>query len=455
MVEQGFRKAWVGGSIPLIGFYLYYMSKFVKALKNRDFFCLWLGQLISQLGDRLDQMALIAFIYLRSPGSSIEIAKMLSFTIVPVFLIGPLAGVYVDRWDRRRTMYICDFLRAALVLTIPMWLFYAKSLAPVYLVIFVVFCVGRFFVPAKLSIIPDLVEKRDLLIANSLVNITGMIAAVLGFGISGILVEWLGAKSGFYLDSLSFLVSGTLIFLIAGKAAKIKSPHFPPFFKGGRTGGIWSEGKEIVEVIRKSVFAELKDGMLYFIKNENVRFTAGVIFILWSALGAVYAVLIAFVQNTLQSVTKDLGLLVMFLGIGLFFGSLVYGRFGQRVSAYKIIFISLALSGIMLIIFALGIECYPCLYTAGILAFLLGVFISPIMIASNTIIHNSSDNGMLGKIFSSLEIVMHLGFLLFMFISSLLAEKFSQGLILIAVGYTISIMSIVSLIFFRRRVWLS
>ncbi len=73
------------------------MSKFRKVLKNRNFFLLWLGQIISQLGDRLGQMALIAFVYLRAPGSAIQIAKILSFTIIPVFLIGPLAGVYVDR----------------------------------------------------------------------------------------------------------------------------------------------------------------------------------------------------------------------------------------------------------------------------------------------------------------------------------------------------------------------
>jgi len=193
------------------------MSKFRKVLKNRNFFFLWLGQIISQLGDRLGQMALIAFVYLRSPGSTMGMAKILSFTIIPVFLIGPVAGVYVDRWDRRRTLYICDLLRAFLVLLIPAFLFYSRSIIPIYVIIFIVFSIGRFFVPAKLAIVPDLVDKNDLLIANSLVNITGMIAAVLGFGVSGVLVEWLGAKSGFYLNSLSFLVSGILIFSIAKK----------------------------------------------------------------------------------------------------------------------------------------------------------------------------------------------------------------------------------------------
>jgi MFS family permease len=416
------------------------MSKFTEVLKNRNFFLLWLGQIISQLGDRLDQMALIAFVYLRAPGSTLEIAKIFSFTIIPVFLIGPIAGVYVDRWDRRRTMYTCDLLRAALVLTIPLFLFYSKTLAPIYLIIFIVFSIGRFFVPAKLSIIPDLVQKNDLLMANSLVNTTGMIAAILGFGISGVLVEWLGAKSGFYLDSLSFLISATLIFLI------VKKPSAAMSFK--------KVGKEIVEVIRKSVMQEIKEGILYFIQKKDIRFTSGIIFILWSALGAVYVVLIVFVQKTLHSATKDLGLLIMFLGIGLFLGSLVYGRFGQRFSQYKIIFVSLILSGIMLIIFALAIHRYPHFMIAAILSFSLGLMISPIMIASNTIIHNASEYGMRGKIFSSLEVIMHLGFLLSMFISSLLAERFSHLSVLVFVGYLFSILGLINLLINRKISWL-
>ena len=417
------------------------MTKFREVLRDRNFFLLWLGQTVSQLGDRLDQMALIALVYLRAPGSSLQIAKILSFTIIPVFLIGPLAGVYVDRWNRRRTMYICDLLRSLLVLTIPLFLFYTKSLGPIYLIIFIVFSIGRFFVPAKLSIIPDLVNKKDLLIANSLINTTGMIAATLGFGISGVLVEWLGAKSGFYLDSLSFLVSGMLIFLISKKFAAVIN------FR--------EVGKEIVAVIRKSVFQEIKDGVSYFIRKKDIRFTAGIIFALWSALGAVYVVIIVFVQKTLHSATKDLGLLVMFLGIGLFLGSLAYGKFGQRISHYKIIFVSLVLSGIMLIIFTLGIYHYPDFILAALLALCLGLIIAPIMIASNTIIHHASDNEMLGKIFSSLEIVMHLGFLLFMFISSMLAERFSHLLILVIVGCLLSLLGLANLFFNRKMRWLN
>ena len=156
------------------------MAKFREVLKNRNFFLLWIGQIISQFGDRLNQMALIALIYARAPGSSIQLAKTFSFTIIPVFLVGPFASSYVDRWDRRRTMIFCDLLRFALVIFIALFLVRLQSLWPIYLVIFLSFSASRFFVPAKLAIIPDLVSSEKLLLANSLASTTAMIALVRG-----------------------------------------------------------------------------------------------------------------------------------------------------------------------------------------------------------------------------------------------------------------------------------
>ena len=104
-------------------------------------------------------------------------------------------------------------------------------------------------------------------------------------------MQWLGAKKGFYLDSLSFLISAIFIFLI--------SKRFVVAMNFKRVG------QEIIEVIRKSVFQEIKDGVSYFIRKKDIRFTAGIIFALWSALGAVYVVAIVFVQKTLHSGAPD------------------------------------------------------------------------------------------------------------------------------------------------------
>ena len=418
------------------------MSKISEVLKNRNFFFLWLGQIISQLGDRLGLMALIGFAYSKKTyGSPLELFKIFLFIIIPVFLISPVAGVYVDRWDRRRTMYLCDFIRTLLVLVIPLFLFHFKNLAFAYFIIFLVFCISRFFIPAKLAIIPDLVAKKDLLMANSLVNITGMIAAIAGFGISGVLIEWLGAEKGFYLDSLSFFLSAVLIFLVA--------------YKYGHSPKLQELKQVIFEAIKKPIFQEIKEGILYFIQRREIRFTAAVLFVLSSALGAVSTVLITFVQNTLHSATRDLGFFIMFLGAGLFFGTLLYGRFGQRLSHYRTISIALFISGSIISISVFILTRYQFFWIAALFASLLGLFFSPVMVAANTIIHHVSVSGMMGKIFSSMEMVMHLGFLIFMFTSSILAEKFSGGLILISVGCLISLVGAANLIINRKIQWLN
>lgn len=398
------------------------------------------GQIISQVGDRLGLMALFGLVYWRTGGSTLENAKLIFFTIIPVFLIGPVAGVYVDRWDRRRTMYSCDILRAALILSIPLILPFVKNLLPVYLLIFLVFSLSRFFVPAKLSIIPEIVPPADLLLANSLVNITGMIATVFGFGISGLIVEWLGPESGFYLDALSFLLSAFLIFLIAKKHTASMN--------------LRRVGKEIAEVIKKSVVQEIKEGAAYFVNNKDIRAISGVIFILSAATGAVYVAMIVFIQKALHSATKDLGLLAMFLGAGLFFGSLIYGRFGSKLSRYKMIFASLLLSGIILLIFVATLYRYPHFWLAAGISLGMGFIVSPILIASNHIIQEVSANNMLGKVFSSLEMVIHLGFLVFMFASGMLAEKFAEVWILTAVAGAVIITGIINLISHRKIAWL-
>ena len=178
-------------------------------------------------------------------------------------------------------------------------------------------------------------------------------------------------------------------------------------------------------------------------------------FFLGGALGAVYVVMIVFVQEMLQSATKDLGLLIMFLGLGLFLGSLAFGRFGHRFSHFKAIFFSLIISGLILVIFVLGLTYYPYFLLAGSLACILGLTVAPIIISCNTLIHNSSQDQMRGRVFSSLDILIHLAFVLFMVLSSLLAEWIPSNTILITVACLFILLGLFSLIFQRKIPWLS
>ncbi|HLF19082.1 MAG TPA: MFS transporter [Candidatus Omnitrophota bacterium] len=402
--------------------------------KHRNFLRLWMAQLISQFGDRINQLALVGLIAERSPGSVFDLAKLLAFTILPVFVVQPFAGVFVDRWDRRTTLFICDIVRGALVLMIPFAFMYRASMVPIYIIVFLTFCFSRFYVPAKLSIIPDIVPKGQLLVANSLVTVTGMIAFVLGCAAGGFLIDYFGARNGFIVDSATFFISA--LFLL--------SMHLPQKLKDYRTH-VLSTGRHIVGTIRQPVWQELKEGFLYLKQHREIRFIIDMLFILFAAAGALYVVIIVFIQKSFQSVTKDLGILAVFLGAGLFCGAILYGRFGKRFIWYKTIFFCLIAAGFMLILFAVLVSRTPNLVVASSLAYLLGAIIGPIFVAANTIVHVVSEDAMRGKVFSALEIITHLAFLATMLLTSWLSHFIQELWILVGAGLIFMLVGLIGM----------
>ncbi|MCA9404894.1 MAG: MFS transporter [Candidatus Omnitrophica bacterium] len=387
--------------------------------QHRSFLKLWIAQLISQFGDRIHQFALIALVHERFPGSSLALAKLMACTIMPVFLIQPFAGVFVDRWDRRTTLFVCDVVRGGLVLLIPFFLMSADSMWPIYGVVFLAFCFPRFHVPAKMAIIPDLVPEDSLLKANSLITTTGLIAAVLGAACGAFLIEYFGARNGFIIDSITFFVSALFVWNMAiPRQLKINKAQL----------------QESVQKIKKSVWHEIREGFDYIIKHKEIRFVIDMLFVLFMAAGSIYVLIVVFVQEAFQSVTRDVGVLAIFLVVGLFVGIMIYGKWGKRFSWYKTIFFCLILGGTMLSVFALLVQEYNNLTMAMGLAFFWGLTIGPIFVASNTVVHIVSDEEKRGQVFSALEIVINFAFLVAMFISSWLSNFVPKFSILTVVG---------------------
>ena len=400
------------------------MARFRDILRERNFSLLWSGQIISQFGDRLNQMALIGMVYEKAGYSTSGLAKVMLPMIIPVLIIGSVAGVYVDRWNRKYTMVISDIARGMFVLLIPFFLVSVKTMAPIYVIIFIIFSITRFFLPAKMAILPDIVSQDKLLIANSLTSTTRMIAAILSLPIAGLIVRWVGAKGGFYIDAVSFFVSAFMIGMMRLKkdgTVKIKEDLI-----------ITKEAFE--QSIRKSVFKEVVEGLRYIVGSKEVLIVTAMSFLLMSGAGAVSTVLVVFIQESLKSVTKDLGLLGMGLGAGLFLGSLVYGRFGNMLPRFKVIFSGFTMAGIVVVLFALFVKASGSVSLALVLAIALGLVASPIVVSSNTMLHEIMPKHVRGRIFSSLEVIIHIAFLVFMLLTSFLAEFISKASILVSSG---------------------
>ena len=355
------------------------MTRFRDVLKDRNFFCLWLAQVVSNFGDRLTQMALVALIYQRTPGSAIALAKLISFTIIPVFLIGPIAGAWVDRLNKRNVMVISDLLRGALILAIPFFIMLHQILL-VYLAVFLAFSLSRFFIPSRMAIIPDIVSKDKLLVANTLADTTHMLGNVMGLVVAGILVniKFIGAIGGFYIDAATFFVSAALIAMMVQRS----------FVKEVREDLLVTK-EALSRSIRKSIFAEIKDGVAYFKKYSQMHFIVYAFFILMAGLGAISCVVIVFIQESFGTATLDLGLIGMFLVGGLLLGTLLYGKLGQGMEKTHTILISFIGTGISVVLFAFFVRRYPNILVSGLLAGFMGMAASPIMVSVNTMTHET------------------------------------------------------------------
>ena len=415
------------------------MARFREVLSERNFFLLWVGQIISQFGDRLNQMALIAIVYVRTPGSPFELAKFFSFTIIPSFFVSPIAGAFIDRWDRKRTMIGCDILRGLIVFAISLLFLNLTPTFPIYTAVFLIFAVSCFFLPARLAIIPDLVPKEKLLVANSLFTVTGMIGFIFWFVVGGFLVEFLKVKGGLYLNSFVYLMSALAIVFITGHRRRQKK----------------AEGSvDIEEIIKTSLIGDIKDGIKYLKNNSEARFAFRMVFILMAGAGAAYTVVIVFIQEAMGSMTRDLSLLLMPLGVGFFIGSLLYGRVGHRFSKAKSIFTCLILCGISMFAFTAVLKGTKSILGASVVAAVLGVVSAPVGISTTTLIHEMVEEKMRGRIFSWLGIAMNLAFLIFMLGGAKLAERIDSGWILygVSVFYVVSgILGFIDLHIFKEK----
>jgi predicted MFS family arabinose efflux permease len=179
---------------------------------NGDFRNLFTGQVISQIGDWLNSVALFTLLF-DLTGSSQAVAYILILRLLPLFFFGPLAGVVADRYSRKAIMIASDVLRGLLVLGFllvrspdQVWIIYALVAAQEALT--------AFFEPALMASIPNIVSIRGLISANALSSVSWSATLAIGAALGGIVTDVLGREAAFLIDSASFFLSAGFILAV-------------------------------------------------------------------------------------------------------------------------------------------------------------------------------------------------------------------------------------------------
>jgi MFS family permease len=375
---------------------------FGKLFISRDFGLLWMGQAVSIFGNFFMYLALPIMTY-NITGSTITLGITISLQAVPAIIAGPFAGALVDRWDRKKTMYISDILRGLILLPIIL-IQGSDKLYAVYSVSFLLSLVGVFFEPAFGAAVPKIAGKDNVLKANSLMQTTVSIVKILAPLAGAAVLATAGPAVLIGVDIASFAVSALTIIFIK---ANIK---------------VDSENKITVGTIVEDV----KDGVRYIMKLKVVRTVLIAFLFLAFFEGIIEVLMLPYIKDILKAGEQGFSYAIAIQGAGQILGSVVISFIGKKMSTEKLFMLSMGCLAILVVPFVnLGnfIAVLPVICTIGIVT--VGLFIS-----ANTIIQSTVEDKYMGRVENSLGILFQTGMLMTTLLAGTMSEIYGIQLIL-------------------------
>ena len=307
------------------------MNAYWRLLRNNpDFTRLWLAQVISLLGDWFNTIVLAVLVEKYSGGSGLAVSLFLLARFVPPMLVGPWAGVLVDRLDRKRLLILSDLLRALVVLLLlladgpqMLWL--------VYVLTALQFTFSAVFEPGRNALLPALLPKEGLVLANTLGSVTWSTMLAAGAIAGGIVASQLGTSAALVIDSLTFLVSALLIMSIRANTS------------------VSVGAREVVKAVETEESRGLREGLRYLRRSPAtlavLLVKAGI------SLGSVDTVMIIYASQLFkmgEDSSTPLSIMYAAFGAGAVAGPLLLNRFNdgqvhvmRRLIRFGFLFMSL------------------------------------------------------------------------------------------------------------------
>lgn len=349
------------------------MTEIGSLLRVPDFRRLWIAQAVSDFGDSLTIFTLL-FMVQRLTGDESAVAAVLIASALPTLVVGLVAGVWVDRWNLKRVMVGSDVLRAGLVVGLAV----VHETWMLYVIVFLVAAIGTFFRPARQALLPRVVSGERLLAANSLNEVTRVVAYTTGTAASGLLVAATGAFAAvFVIDSLTFVVSALLVARVVTSADPLPA------------------GEESVA----GVLAELTEGLRALIGS---RWLSGVLVgatLAMFGLGAVNGLIVPFVVGDIGLSESWFGLLEGAQSLGVVVAGTLTAVLSTRFRPSNLLAGGLVAVGVVVAGFSLA----GGVVTLTLLMLAVGLAVAPVQASASTIMQREAPPRLLGRAASALS----------------------------------------------------
>lgn len=404
----------------------------LTVLKQRNFALLWFGQLVSVLGDYFLYVSL-PFVVYQQTGSALAAGGLFIVEIIPSLAFGSVAGVFVDRWDRRRTMLVADLLRAITLLPL---LFVVREgwLWLVYPVMFLNGTISQFFYSARAAILPRIVADEDLASANGLINLGEEIGIALGSVAGGVLLAVVGLNALIMVDFTTYLLSALAIVLIAAPLGRAEPSDE---MDDARETRPW-----------RKVFIEWAAGMRLVRRDRLVATIFLITGVAAIGEGILLVLFVAFVGDVLGGGAEEFGWLNGARGIGTITAGLLVGALAARLSLPRLIVFSGLANGLLLFGFV-NARALPFLLLFSALA---GLTVVAFYIGQQTLLQQGVGDAYLGRVFGAYETLQGAVLLAGMALASLLAGPLGVEPLLNVAAALIVLGALIGLIAWRRGV---
>lgn len=390
-------------------------------LQYRPFRTLWLAQFVSVFGDFLALFGVISLITFRWHGTPVEVTTVTMAFVLPMAVISPVAGVFVDHWNVKRLMIASDLIRAALILM----LVFVHNVTQISAIFFVLSSVSSFFAPAQSVTLRTVVPPEGLLAANALMMQAFYIVRLLSPAAAGALVAWLTEKSCFYIDVASFVFSAAMI----------------------STLSIIRPARAQSEKTVKSLAQDFLAGNKFIFTHAGLAFVFIAMAVAMFVLSSFSPLISIYIRDTLHAGSFMFGLISAMVGVGMIVGTQLLTRLAGTGPNSNVV-----LGGLFLLGLGAGLlGAFRHTAMAALSTFTMGFGIAFVWIPAQTMSQQETPPQMVGRVSSTFMSLIAVSQVFGLLLSGYLAQILGIRPVFIACAGALGVISVVGYFLLRGQ----